>query len=146
MNPGQGKHPDGIPVPFFSISYGLKQNTRAKNPLGFGRGTETVPDFFECSSNTDGVFLRPDSYSEDRREEETLLAVQPNSALLVEVCCSLFLLSLMIKSSLRVGQAEWKHRKAASNLLQCFSNIKVCQDLWSVLIINIKRRHYIQNE
>lgn len=52
----------------------------------------------------------------------------------------------LIKSTLTVGQAEWKHRKAASNLTQFFQNSKVCQDLWSVLIINTKGRHYVQNQ
>lgn len=75
------------------------------------------------------VSLHSEFHSEERREEETLPAVQPNSACLVQVCCSLFLLPLMIKSNITVGQAEGKHRKAASDLTQCFPNTKVCQDL-----------------
>lgn len=73
-------------------------------------------------------------------------ALQCNSACLVQVCCSLFILPLMIKSTLTVGQAELKHRKAASNLTQCFPNSETCWDLLSVLIVSTKGRLYIQNQ
>lgn len=72
--------------------------------------------------------LHSDSHSEERKQEVTLPAVQPNSACLVQVCCSLFLLPLMIKSDVTVGQAEGKHKNAASGLMQCFPNTRVFQD------------------
>lgn len=129
MNPGQGKHPDGIPLTFFQFHMDSSIPKEQKEPLGFDEGTEIVLDFFEGLTEISVLkSLRSDSHSEDRREE-TIPAVQPNSACLIQVCCSPFVLSFMIKSTLTVGQAEWKQRKAPANLTQRFPNSSVCQDL-----------------
>lgn len=63
-------------------------------------------------------------------------AVQPSSGYLLS-----FSHLLWLNSTLTVGWA--KHRKTASDLTQSFLNAKVCQDLWSVLLINTKGRHYV---
>lgn len=43
MNPGQGKHPDGILLTFFQFHMDSSIPGQQKEPLGFDEGTEIVP-------------------------------------------------------------------------------------------------------
>lgn len=67
--------------------------------------------------------LHPDSRSETERKNKHVLLLSATQPAWSRRAA---LLPLMIKSALTVGQVEWKHRKAASDLTQCFPNSEAC--------------------
>lgn len=130
MNPGRGKHPDGILLTFFQFHMESIIPEQQKEPLGFDKGTEIVLDFSEGLTEISVLmFLCSDTDSEDRREE-TIPAVQPNSTSLIQVYCSPFVISFMIKFTLKLNGSKEKHWLILCSVFQLAVCVKIYEVFW----------------